>query len=67
MYFSSFSELLYMDGHGSYVWIAYASTLLVLAANFVAIRWSTKSQERALRWRHEAQTLKQQLSNETSE
>ena len=67
MYFSSFSELLYMDGHGSYVWIAYASTLLVLAANFVAIRWSTRRQEQALRWRHEAQTLKQQLSNETAE
>jgi heme exporter protein D len=30
MYFDSFQSLLAMDGHGSYVWAAYAITALVL-------------------------------------
>jgi heme exporter protein CcmD len=67
MYFSSFNELLNMDGHGGYVWVAYASTIFVLLANFVAIRMSIKSQERALRWQSEAKALNQQLSKENTE
>ncbi|HKK22610.1 MAG TPA: heme exporter protein CcmD [Pseudohaliea sp.] len=31
MYFDSFGAVLAMDGHGPYVWAAYAITLLVLA------------------------------------
>jgi heme exporter protein D len=32
MYFDSFSQLWHMDGHGPYVWGAYAIVLLVLIA-----------------------------------
>ena len=32
MYFESFLAALHMDGHGFYVWTAYAITLVVLAA-----------------------------------
>lgn len=31
MYFENFQALLAMDGHGAYVWAAYAVTALVLA------------------------------------
>jgi heme exporter protein D len=31
MYFDSFHALLVMDGHGGFVWSAYALTLLVIA------------------------------------
>jgi heme exporter protein D len=31
MYFESLSAVLQMDGHGAYVWSAYAISLLVLA------------------------------------
>ena len=30
MYFDSFAQLWHMDGHGPYVWSAYAIVLLVL-------------------------------------
>lgn len=30
MYFDSLGALLYMDGHGSYVWAAYLITLVVI-------------------------------------
>jgi len=36
MYFDSFQALLYMDGHGPYVWAAYLITLLVI----VFILWA---------------------------
>jgi heme exporter protein D len=32
MYFANFQQLLQMDGHGPYVWGAYAIVLLVLVA-----------------------------------
>lgn len=67
MYFSSFNELLTMDGHGGYVWVAYLATLAVLVLNFIAVRVSTKSQQRALRWRHEAQSLNGELTQKPSE
>jgi heme exporter protein D len=35
MYFSSVQAALYMDGHGAYVWTAYALTLLVLVVLLV--------------------------------
>ena len=33
MRFDSVQEFMVMDGHGVYVWLAYAITLLVLTAN----------------------------------
>lgn len=36
MYFDSLAAALTMDGHGAFVWSAYAITLLVLAAILVA-------------------------------
>jgi heme exporter protein D len=32
MYFDSFAALMTMDGHGAYVWSAYAITLVVVIA-----------------------------------
>ncbi|MGB5325552.1 MAG: heme exporter protein CcmD [Pseudomonadales bacterium] len=31
MYFDSFTQLLHMDGHGVYVWIAFAISVLLIA------------------------------------
>lgn len=36
MYFENFSSLLHMDGHGLYVWSAYAVGLLLIAYNVIA-------------------------------
>ncbi len=36
MYFENFHAVLTMDGHGPYVWAAYAITLLVLALLLMA-------------------------------
>lgn len=36
MYFDSLQALVSMDGHGFYVWTAYAVTLLVVAAVLMA-------------------------------
>ena len=36
MYFDSFDALIAMDGHGVFVWTAYAVTLLILALLVVA-------------------------------
>ena len=38
MYFDSFQAALSMDGHGAYVWVAYAITLTVLAWIVIAPR-----------------------------
>ena len=35
MFFESFSAALHMDGHGGYVWSAYAITVLVVAMMLV--------------------------------
>lgn len=35
MSFSSFSEFIHMGGHGLYVWISYATALLVILFNIV--------------------------------
>lgn len=32
MYFTSFTEAWHMAGHGPYVWVSYAATLLVIVA-----------------------------------
>jgi heme exporter protein D len=31
MYFSSLSDLFYMDGHGTYVWAVYAVAVVIIA------------------------------------
>lgn len=36
MYFDSFAALVYMDGHGFYVWLAYAVASLVLLGLLLA-------------------------------
>ena len=36
MYFSSLTELIYMDGHGLYVWSVYAVAALILGALCIA-------------------------------
>lgn len=36
MYFQSLNDLLYMDGHGAFVWAAYAITLAVIAMILLA-------------------------------
>jgi heme exporter protein D len=38
VYFQSFSELLYMDGHGPFVWAAYFITLTVVALMLILPR-----------------------------
>lgn len=35
MSFSSFSEFIHMGGHGLYVWLSYATALLVILFNIV--------------------------------
>ena len=45
MYFESFSELIAMNGHGAYVWSAYAITALVLVQLFF---WPRRGQRRLL-------------------
>ncbi|CAA0088485.1 Uncharacterised protein [Halioglobus japonicus] len=36
MYFDSLQAVLHMDGHGFYVWAAYAVTLVTLTATVIA-------------------------------
>ena len=45
MYFSTIGELIAMDGHGSFVWLAYGTTVLVLVVNLVATRLATRKQK----------------------
>ena len=57
MYFSSLSELIAMDGHGPFVWLAYGTALVVLLVNFAATRLAIRRQENALRWRAQAAAM----------
>jgi len=47
MYFDSLAAALSMDGHGAFVWAAYAITILVLAGMLLAP------------WRRQRRTLRQ--------
>ena len=38
MNFDSFGEFLAMGGHGLYVWLAYGSAAVVVAANVLSVR-----------------------------
>jgi len=40
--FDSFAELMYMDGHGVYVWTVYGIVLLVTALNIMQPIWARK-------------------------
>lgn len=42
MSFDSFAEFLAMGGHGLYVWLAYASTIVVVLANVLSLRLARK-------------------------
>jgi heme exporter protein D len=57
MYFESFNEALVMDGHGGYVWAAYAISLLVLSLILLAPR---RRQQRFLRQMAGEQKRRQQ-------
>ena len=48
MYFDSLQALLQMDGHGPYVWAAYAITLVVLLSMLLAPRRRARQQLRQL-------------------
>ena len=49
MVFESFAELMAMDGHGPYVWAAYAITLVTLVALVVQPLAAKRRQVRELR------------------
>ncbi len=67
MYFDNFTALLHMDGHGFYVWLAYAVALCVILGlllipgmqkrRFVrAYRQTIKRQQQAAPVKHELET-----------
>jgi len=67
MYFSTIGELIAMDGHGGFVWLAYSTTILVLMINFAAARLAIRKQERALRWRQEVDALQHKQTKQPME
>ena len=57
MSFGSIGEFLAMGGHGLYVWLAYGSAAIVVAANVLSLRFARRRffrQARALERRREA-------------
>ena len=48
MYFDSVSALLYMDGHGSYVWFCFVLTFAVLAGLLIEARRRDRAARRLL-------------------
>ena len=67
MYFSTIGELIAMDGHGGFVWLAYSTTILVLMINYAAARLAIRKQERALRWRQEVAALRHKQTKQPME
>jgi heme exporter protein D len=51
MYFETLSQLIEMDGHGVFVWAAYAVTLVVITALFVVPAMKHTRIKRELRQR----------------
>jgi len=45
MYFTTLADALHMAGHGRYVWVSYAATLLVM---FVLIWWPIKQRRQLI-------------------
>ena len=50
IYFDSFSEMVFMDGHGIYVWVSYLFALGVLLANHFSGRSFLKKELKLLAW-----------------
>ena len=50
MQFSSLSELLVMNGHGVYVWVAYVTTVLVILGNLFSAKLGYKKVLQQLHW-----------------
>ena len=67
MYFSTIGELIAIDGHGGFVWLAYSTTILVLMINYAAARLAIRKQERALRWRQEVAALQHKQTKQPME
>tara|TARA_X000000368_G_C23012622_1_gene704228 strand:- start:1162 stop:1356 length:195 start_codon:yes stop_codon:yes gene_type:complete len=50
MYFDSISEILFMDGHGLYVWISYLAALLIVLVNYFSVRSLLRKERKSLSW-----------------
>ncbi len=50
IYFDSLSEMVFMDGHGIYVWVSYLFALGVLLANHFSGRAFLKKELKLLAW-----------------
>ena len=50
MYFDSISEILFMDGHGLYVWMSYLAALLILLVNYFSVRSLLRKEQKSLSW-----------------
>ena len=50
MYFDSISEILFMDGHGLYVWMSYLAALLIVLINYFSVRSLLRKERKSLSW-----------------
>ena len=50
MYFDSISEILFMDGHGLYVWMSYLAALLIVLVNYFSVRSLLRKEKKSLSW-----------------
>ena len=50
MYFDSISEILFMDGHGLYVWMSYLAALLMVLVNYFSVRSLLRKEQKSLSW-----------------
>ena len=50
MYFDSISEILFMDGHGLYVWMSYLAALLIVSVNYFSVRSLLRKERKSLSW-----------------
>ena len=57
MYFDSISEILFMDGHGPYVWMSYLAALLIVFGNYFSVRSLLRKQKKSLSWSADKQMV----------
>lgn len=50
MYFDSISEILFMDGHGLYVWMSYLAALFIIFGNYFSVRSLLRKEQKSLSW-----------------
>jgi len=50
MYFDSISEILFMDGHGLYVWMSYLAALLIVLVNYFSVRSLLRKERKSISW-----------------